>query len=136
MKDRIKKLEDKFKRLDRKASDIENLKLEKEQIEGTYTDNEILQRYIAICKKIEKQEAKLSDKVLKDQLYVEMLDTDKPRLVGNYLSISLTKPYIKTSVDSTKFIKDNKPGSKLYEKYVKETEVKGHVSIKSVEEQS
>ena len=90
-------LSEKFSKVDKVLGKKENLLLEKEMIENTYKDNEILQKYIKVLKSIEKIEKE--DKANKDTLYDLMMEEDVDCLDGKNCQVTLKKPYIKKEFD-------------------------------------
>lgn len=130
-------LSEKFSKVDKVLGKKENLLLEKEMIENTYKDNEILQKYIKVLKSIDKIEKE--DKANKDTLYDLMMEEDVDCLDGKNCQVTLKKPYIKKEFDLKGFtkyideqIKDKyyKYYLEIYNKFVKDKSVKGNVTIK------
>ena len=97
-------------------------------------DNELLQQYIQLLAAREKLQKSISEKTDKDLLYEKMIQDDVDCYDGSNITVTLKRPYVKTTVDSKKFIEDNPIGSKLYNKYMKETVCKGNVILKIIEE--
>ena len=64
------------------------------------------------------------------ELYKEFERLELPRLTGKNCELVLTKTYMKTQINSKQFLTDFKPDSKMYQKYVEQKPVKGHLSLK------
>ena len=64
------------------------------------------------------------------ELYEEFERLELPRLTGKNCELVLTKTYMKTQINSKQFLTDFKPDSKMYQKYVEQKPVKGHLSLK------
>ena len=122
--DRVK---EKFDKIDKTFTRETKLLAEKELIEKQYCDNAILQRYVKIIKELEKiTQLQNSSK----ELYEEFERLELPRLTGKNCELVLTKTYMKTQINSKQFLTDFKPDSKMYQKYVEQKPVKGHLSLK------
>lgn len=123
-------LTENFKFIDRLQGRIQKLQKQKEQFIKDNKDNEILKEFIKILEKEKQLNSNLKE--YKDILYDNMCDENIDVLNGNHLDITLKRPYYKTEVLTKKFLKDNKEGSKLYEKYVTKKQVKGNLIIKEL----
>lgn len=123
-------LTENFKFIDRLQGRIQKLQKQKEQFIKDNKDNEILKEFIKILEKEKQLNSNLKE--YKDILYDNMCDENIDVLSGNHLDITLKRPYYKTEVLTKKFLKDNKEGSKLYEKYVTKKQVKGNLIIKEL----
>ena len=117
-----------FNKLDKLAKSKHELEVLKHSIEKEFKDNEILKKYINTIKKIDKVDKKLDE--AKSYMYDMMQDIEDPILTGEYLQITLKKPYIRKQMNMTKFLEDYKSDSKMYKKYVEEKLVKGNVNLK------
>lgn len=127
----MSKLSEDFNRYDKAQEKKIELLRQKELMEEQFKDNEVLKSYLKILKKIDKCNKEIEDG--KTYLYEGMLDEEIDMLNGAVCDVSIKKPYIKSSIDTTKFLKDNQPGSKLYQKYVTQKSVKGNIIVKLVE---
>lgn len=123
-------LTENFKFIDKLQGRIQKLQKQKEQFIKDNKDNEILKEFIKILEKEKQLNSNLKE--YKDILYDNMCDENIDVLSGNHLDITLKRPYYKTEVLTKKFLKDNKEGSKLYEKYVTKKQVKGNLIIKEL----
>lgn len=143
----MSKLTEAFKKYDNKKGRRANLQLEKEMIEGTYKDNEILQRYIKIINQINKIDEE--DKLDRDNLNSinRAEDGDNVNeLVGSNCEVTFSKPYSKDNFEVKSFLQDfgkideNKEKmkyryySEVYKKYYKQTTVKGSAKVKLLNE--
>lgn len=128
-------LTEKFSKVDKVLGRKENLLLEKEMIENTYKNNEVLQQYIKVLKEISKIEK--DEKANKDSLYELMLEEDVDFLDGKNCQVTLKKPYNKTEFDLKGFMEvhtKNKWYMEIFDKFVKNKTVKGNVNIKILED--
>lgn len=121
-------LSENFKYLDRLQGRLNKVRTEKEQFEEEHKSDEVLKQYIKML--LKEQQLEDNIKECKDILYNDMCDSDIDMLNGNHIDVTLKRPYFKTEVLTKKFLKDNKEGSKLYEKYVTRKSIKGNINIK------
>lgn len=119
-----------FEKADKTNNKLDTLKYEIASFENDNKDNEILKEYIKLLNQKEKYEKYLND--VKAQLYENMMIVDIDALNGKTLDANLTRPYIKREILLADFIKDNPEGSKLYNKYVRDKQIKGNVKLKNL----
>lgn len=91
-------------------------------------DTEISKEYIRIKKEMMKLEKELSpiEEKLKKELREVMRKVDVNKFSSNGLEVSLKSDYIRNSLDTDKLKKDD---IKLYNKYLKTTNVTGSLTI-------
>lgn len=126
----VEQLRKEFAKVDKAVRDEANLTYEKEMFERLNKDNEVLQQYIQLLEKLEKAKQIQEDA---KQLYDKMNDLNIEEYEGKSCKLVLKRPYERRQLNSTLFMKDFKPDSSMYKKYVEVKLVKGHVSIKKPE---
>ena len=115
-------------RIDEIRKEKVNIEERMQRLKFDYEDNEQLQEYIGLLEKQEELEIETAE--ISSQIYEEMVDIDmKDTTIGN-TTIVLTKPTVRKSVDFKKFSEDYGPETEEYKKYVKISNVKGHITIK------
>lgn len=114
-------------------SSRQNAQKELDELVKNNKDDKILLKYISLLEKIDNYTHEINE-LKKDKLYYELLDQEEKIFNTANCTIKFKKPYKRLDIDTDKFLKDNKPESKLYKKYVKEISVKGSVSITDKEE--
>ena len=132
-----KKLEIKAEEVDVSAEfeKVDNASYENAQIRSILSqileankDNEALNEYITLLKKLEENEEIIDTG--KKVLYEGMNYQDIDCLDGKSVSAVLTRPYTKKEFDKDKFIEDY--SEEKYNEYMTEKVVKGNVKIKLV----
>lgn len=128
----MSKLSDDFNRYEKALETKQEVEQLIKNFERDNKDNEVLKQYLKLLKKLEKAEKEIDSG--KTYLYEGMMSEEIDMLNGAICDISLKKPYDKTNIDTKKFLLDNKPGSKLYEKYASVKEVKGNIIVKMIKD--
>lgn len=128
----MSKLSDDFNKYEKALETKQEVEQSIKNFERDNKDNEVLKQYLKLLKKLEKAEKEIDSG--KTYLYEGMMAEEIDMLNGAVCDITLKKPYDKTNIDTKKFLTDNKPGSKLYEKYVSVKEVKGNIIVKMIKD--
>lgn len=91
-------------------------------------DIEISKEYVELKKQMLELSKKLTpiEEQLKEELRVAMRKLDKSSLIANGIEVKLSKDSIRNNFDTTTFKKEH---TDLYNKYIKQVEVKGSMSI-------
>lgn len=106
----------------------EKIKTKLKKILAENKDNKALNQYVKLLDKLDVTNDLIND-LKKTDLYDELVDLPQNEFKITTAVVRVKKPYIRLDINTKKFISDNKKGSKLYNKYVKETVVKGSVTI-------
>ena len=122
----MKALED----VDKAVQDELSLTYKKMMMEQTYKDNEQLQEYIKLLEDLDK--ARQIQEGAKE-LYEKMNELNIENYDGAHCKVVLKRPYERRQINSTEFLKDFKPNSDMYKKYVEVKVIKGHVTLKKSE---
>lgn len=125
-------INDSFNKVDQAVLQRKELLKKKLIFEKVNKNNSVLKEYIDILKGIEEADKEIE--ASKAYMYDLMLEKDTDLLEGKNINISLKRPYEKTSLNSKLFLEDYKPGSRMYNKYVRKTICKGNITIKEIEE--
>jgi organic radical activating enzyme len=67
------------------------------------------------------------------ELYEKMNELNIENYDGAHCKVVLKRPYERRQINSTEFLKDFKPNSDMYKKYVEVKVIKGHVTLKKSE---
>ena len=125
-------LTENFNKLDNTILKKEQLENAKMIFEDKYKDNEIFKAYKELLDQLEEANDEINK--AKTYMYESMLDSNVDYLSGVGCEVTLKKPYTKRTFNSKQFYADYQQGSEMYNKYITESQVKGNVSIKVLEE--
>lgn len=120
-------LKENFEKVNNVLLAKKQLELRRIELEKIIT-NKALQEYIEVRKELKAADEELAN--AKIYLYEGMMEEDIDSLDGTTCNVTLKRPYVKTAIDTKKFLADFKPETAMYKTYVKETEVKGNITIK------
>ena len=116
-----------FEKADKAAGDKKLLERKKIELELELEKNDIFKQYQKVLQDIEKL-----DKVFEDmkQLTEEAEIGERSLFEGKNINVTYKASYDRRGLNSEAFFEDFSPKSRMYQKYVKLTRVKGSFTIK------
>lgn len=126
-----KRLDESYTRVKKAVSKKKKLERDLIEFEIMNKSNEVLQKYMKLLKDIEDANKSIEEE--KPELEEAMRLNNEKKYETDDFKISRKDGSIRRSLNSEAFFQDFAPNSRMYKKYVKETEVKGSVTIKIVD---
>lgn len=126
-----KRLDESYTRVKKAVSKKKKLERDLIEFEIMNKGNEVLQKYMKLLKDIEDANKSIEEE--KPELEEAMRLNNEKKYETDEFKISRKEGSIRRSLNSEAFFQDFAPNSRMYKKYVKETEVKGSVTIKIVD---
>ena len=126
-----KRLDESYTRVKKAVSKKKKLERDLIEFEIMNKGNEVLQKYMKLLKDIEDANKSIEEE--KPELEEAMRLNNEKKYETDEFKISRKDGSIRRSLNSEVFFQDFAPNSRMYKKYVKETEVKGSVTIKIVD---
>lgn len=126
-----KRLDESYTRVKKAVSKKKKLERDLIEFEIMNKSNEVLQKYMKLLKDIEDANKSIEEE--KPELEEAMRLNNEKKYETDDFKISRKDGSIRRSLNSEAFFQDFAPNSRMYKKYVRETEVKGSVTIKIVE---
>lgn len=116
-----------FKKLSRKEKVKIKLETRKAEIEAQAENNKLLAEYLDVLSQISKQ-----DKIVKadlEPLRLAMQVENKTTMEDKSIKITTKKDYTRSGWNTQLLYEDFGPKSKMYQKYITETPVKGSIKL-------
>lgn len=116
-----------FKKLSRKEKVKIKLETRKAEIEAQAENNKLLAEYLDVLSQISKQ-----DKIVKadlEPLRLAMQVENKTTMEDKSIKITTKKDYTRSGWNAQLLYEDFGPKSKMYQKYITETPVKGSIKL-------
>ena len=116
-----------FKKLSRKEKVKIELETRKAEIEAQAENNKLLAEYLDVLSQISKQ-----DKIVRadlEPLRLAMQVENKTTMEDKLIKITTKKDYTRSGWNTQLLYEDFGPKSKMYQKYITETPVKGSIKL-------
>lgn len=123
-----KRLDESYTRVKKAVSKKKKLERDLIEFEIMNKGNEVLQKYMKLLKDIEDINKSIEEE--KPELEEVMRLNNEKKYETDDFKISRKDGSIRRSLNSEAFFQDFASNSRMYKKYVRETEVKGSVTIK------
>lgn len=119
-----------FKKLDKIYENKYILQKRKQELEELSETNEELREYIHILEELDKYDKK-TEKLIKGDLYYNFIEENLDLLEGNFVTVTIKKPYFRRTFNTEKFISKYPEGSNMYKDYFYDKEIKGSLILEA-----